>query len=901
MNPSHRPPVGVRRRPRHGFRAAAAAALSAGIVALSIVSFSAAAVGADTPAPTHFAADRPLDCVHIRLELNVDVERKHMDGVATLDLVALRESPSITLDAINLETSGVTLSRNGGSAQAVDYSNDGSHIEILLDRPLATGQKASVAVRYAVDNPKSGLHFFAPSENEPDVPYLVWSQGESTFNSNWFPCFDHPGERQTTELIVTTQRGYNVSSNGKLVSMREDPAAGTVTYHWRQDQPHVAYLVSMIVGKFHIERETWRGKPVEYWVDPRYKERVARSFRNTTRMLDFFSDAIGVEYPWARYAQICCEGFGGGMENTSATTLGNRALHDERSFLDSNADSLISHEMAHQWWGDLLTCRDWAHIWLNEGFASYFEALWAEHDLGADEFAYNMDRKARGARRGGKKRPIVDRAYDHPRSMFDSRAYPKGAWVLHMIRRRLGDDVFWKVINRYATDHAYGTVETVDLRKAIESVSGRSFERFFYDWTQRPGHPEVTVSYRWLHDDKLAKVSIKQTQEADAFHFPLTLEFRFDGDAPPVSVTRDITEKSMSFYYPLAAAPTLFRVDPEQSVLMELKEKKGRDLWKAQLLHDPSVVGRIRAAEHFGESKSDNDRKLLAEALDAEPFWGVKRQLAAALAESGGDVCRDALIAGLRFDHPKARRACVANLKGFHHDAVVIDAVRPLVVDGDPSYYVEAAAIETYARLEPEDGLAVLKQALTRDSRNEVIRSAALRGLAKLRDADVVPLLSEWTRPKKPRRARPAAIQGLARVTRNMYLDDDTIRDIVDTLTDALADSGARVRGAAVRALADLSDPGRARSALAALESIKANDSSDRVRRSAKSSIETIEKGEPAQVQLAELRDDLQSITEENKELADRLEKLESLNGESESKHKEVASIAGEAPANAKE
>ena len=159
---------------------------------------------------------------------------------------------------------------------------------------------------------------------------------------------------------------------------------------------------------------------VEYWVHSRYKERAARSFRNTIRMLDFFSDKIGVEYPWDRYAQICCEGFGGGMENTAATTLGNRALHDARSFLDSNADGLIAHELAHQWWGDLLTCRDWAHLWLNEGFASYAEALWVEHDRGRDEFAYNMYRKGRSARRGGTKRPIVDRAYDQ----VEARATP---------------------------------------------------------------------------------------------------------------------------------------------------------------------------------------------------------------------------------------------------------------------------------------------------------------------------------------------------------------------------------------------------------------------------------------------------------------------------------------------
>lgn len=840
-----------------------------------------ARAGDEPKDPQRFAADRPVDCLHIKLELNVNVAEKHVYGKARIDLVALREVSSIVLNAVNFETSAVRLAIDGRKPVAVEYVNDGEKIEVLPADNLKTGQKMSLFIDYALDNPETGLHFFGPSQNEPDVPYIVWSQGESTNNSHWFPCFDHPNERQTTEMIVTTQRGFQVSSNGHLVSKKENRADDTVTFHWLQDKPHVAYLVTLIVGEFEIVTDTWRGKPVEYWVHPRYEERVERTFKNTKRMLDFFSDQIGVEYPWDRYAQLCCHAFGGGMENTAATTLGENALHDERSILDSNSDGLIAHELAHQWWGDLLTCRDWAHIWLNEGFASYFQALWKEEDLGADEFAYDMYRKAGSAKRGGKERPIVDRNYESPRSMFDSRAYPKGAWVLHMMRRRLGDELFWKALNRYASDHAYKTVETVDLRKAVEQVSGRTFERFFYDWTQRPGHPEVTVSYKWLSDDKLAKVTVKQTQEAPAFHFPMKLEFHFDDDAQPVTVLRDISEKEMSFYYPLANAPSMFRVDPDHAVLMELEEKKGRDLWKAQLLDDPSAVARIRAAAHFGESKSDSDRKLLAEALPKEKFWGVQSEIAEALAKTGGETARDALIAGLQFENHKARRACAAALDGFHRDSLVIKAVRPLVLKGDPSYRVESAAIETFASLEPEDGLYVLKQVLVRDSRNEVIRNAALRGLGRIRDPQAVSVLREWTRPDKPRRCRPAALRALAELTKRTHIEEPTMREIVDTLTAALSDSGMRVRRAAASALGSLSEPGLAKSALPALQAIAANDGEGRVRRAAEKSVKTIEAGKPAQIQFAELREDLKEALEQNKDLTDRLEKLEqSLGGD---------------------
>jgi len=260
----------------------------------------------------------------------------------------------------------------------------------------------------------------------------------------------------------------------------------------------------------------------------------------------------------------------------------------------------------------------------------------------------------------------------------------------------------------------------------------------------------------------------------------------------------------------------------------------------------------------------------------------VQAEIAKALKETGGDVARDALLAGLQFENHKARRACVQALDSFHGDDAVIKAVRPLVINGDPSYRVESAAIETFAALEPEDGFYVLKQVMVRDSRNEVIRNSALRGLGKLRDPEVVPLLAEWTRPDKPRRCRPSAIRALAGVTKRTHVDEATILNIVDTLAAALGDTGRRVRGAAARALGAISEPALARTALPTLEAIAANDPASRVRRAAESTIKTIQEGKPAQVQVADLRDDLKEALEANEDLAERLEKLESLIGEDE-------------------
>ena len=465
--------------------------------------------------------------------------------------------------------------------------------------------------------------------------------------------------------------------------------------------------------------------------------------------------------------------------------------------------------------------------------------------------------------------------------MFDSRAYPKGAWVLHMVRRRLGDDLFWQAIKRYATDNAYKTVETVDLRKAIESVTARSFERFFYDWTERPGHPELSATFKWLNDQKLASVTLKQTQESAAFHFPLKLEFTFAEDIAPVILTHDVTEKEQTFYHPLPEAPRLVRVDPDQSILMELKETKGHDLWKAQLLEDASPVARIRAARHFEKSRRDSDHTLLAEALASESFWAVKKEIAVSLGKVGGETARDALIAALGFEDPKARRACVEALSSFEGDEAAIEAVKQMAVDGDASYYVEAAAIETFGSLKPDGAVDLLKQALRRVSDRERLRSAALTSLGNLGTADVIPLLCEWTHPDKPRLARPSAIRALGHVAKDVYLDDETYKLIVDTLIEAFDDTSSRMRARAIGTLASLPEPARARGALTKLEAIAANDGTYWVRRAAERAVEAIKKGEPAKLQLTELRDEVKNLTEENKELTDRLEKLETrLNGE---------------------
>ncbi|MEK6644145.1 MAG: M1 family metallopeptidase [Planctomycetota bacterium] len=820
----------------------------------------------------HFPADRPLDLTHLKLDLRVDLKKKTAGGAATLDLTALRDAETITLNAVDFDVSEVKLLGPGNeTATPVKFVNDGKTITITLPATLKPGEKSRVQIEYKVTDPVSGLSFFAPNKEDPEAPYVVWSQGESVTNRYWVPCFDHPNERQTTEIVCTVDKPNMAISNGRLLKKSDNPD-GTATYHWLQDKPHVSYLMTLVVGEYVTKTEQWRGKPISYHVREKFKDQIDNSFADTTKMLEFFSTKIGVEYPWDKYDQVCCYNFGGGMENTSATTLTEGTLHDDRAHLDDDSDNLVAHELAHQWWGDLVTCKDWAHLWLNEGFASYFEALWDEHDLGAEEFACNMMRKARAALDGGKDKPIVYRRYEDPDEQFDSRAYPKGAWVLHMIRRRLGDELYWKVLKEYATRYAYQTVETSDLRRVIEDVTGRAFERFFYDWTERSGAPVVTIEYEWQDNDKLAKVRVQQTQKDDAFAFPLLMEFIPEQGGVPVRLTREITTKSETFYIPIAARPIMFRPDPENAVLMDLSLEMPRDCWEQMLKIDPNPVARIRAAKHFGKGRSQQDKKLLADQLMTEKFWAVQQVIAEQLGELQGDVARDALLAALNVENHKTRAAVVEALGKFEDEKAVEDALLAVVKKGDRSYRVEAAAIEAYAGVKGSESIDLLKTLMPRESDNEIIRRSVLRAIGKEGDKESLDLLMDWSATGKPSQCRSSAVQALADVLDREDVGKDHEKKAVEALAKCLKKGPRRLQISALMALEKLGP--KARPALDDVERL-GKTGGPRAKSTAMRVAKKIRDGGIGDDKLGDLRTRLGKLETENESLKDRIQTIE--------------------------
>jgi aminopeptidase N len=835
----------------------------------------AAAVGKETAPPTEplrTAADRPFDIRDILLDLHVNLEKKTVEAQATLQLQSLRPIKSLTLDAVGFEVKKVTLSMGDREAAPAHYTHDGKNLIVQLDPAWPAGRKGTLRVDYIVKEPKDGLHFFAPKESDPEAPLQVWSQGETTSNSHWFPCRDVPDYRQTTELVVTVPAGFEALSNGRLIERGENADGKTVTFDWRQDKPHPAYLVTLVVGKFDIVRDEWQGVPVLYYVPKGHSAEVPYTFGRTPEMIDYFSKRFGVRYPWDKYAQVVAYQFGGGMENTSATTMGDILL-DKRAQLDRNADWIVSHELAHQWWGDLVTCRDWTHTWLNEGFASYAEALWDEHAEGPDGYAYNMYSKSAPAISAGKSRPIMDRRYPNAGSMFDGRAYPKGAWVLHMLRRKLGDEAFFRCLQRYGTEMRLQSAETDDFRRICERETGWDLERFFYDWVERPGNPTLEVATEYLPEQRQAKVVIKQTQTFEPFQFPLKIAFQCAGSSAPVVLEQTVTDKETSVLFPLPGPPKVVEVDPDQAVLADIKETKSSDLWRGDLLGASNAASRIRAARHLGTTKAAEDLQALGQALSTEKYYGVRVEAANALAAAGGDAARDALLAGTNDADARVRKACLQNLAKFNKDDKIAAVARRVLEQGDPSYGVEGAALSLYAKQAGKNAVAVITPWLSKPSHNNVVESAALGALADTADLSVVETLLQWTQPSHPRRARDAAVQALVRLFKEAKPTPEQKDQIVKALTAALKSDSLRARFTVLQALPDLGSAAQA--LLPALDEMIKKEGNEQVRQAVKRAADGVrEKARAADTgtsDTAKIREEVERLKKENAQLRERL------------------------------
>jgi aminopeptidase N len=839
-----------------------------------------------------YAPDRKADVRHVDLDVTLDFEQERVSGTATTSFAALfEELREITLDAAELEIEAVTMA---GKKTPLHFWSEGEKLHITLDRAYHHDEEFGVAVRYSAQ-PRTGLVFVKPTPGNPELPVQAWTQGETEYHHFWFPCHDFPNDRATTSLRATVPAAFFALSNGRLEGVSE-AKGGQKIWSWRMNEPYPAYLITLVAGEFSELKDSWRDVPVNYYV-PKGREADGHfMFDKTPAMIEFFSERFGVDYPYEKYAQIVAEQFTGAMENASATTHSYRLLPDARASLDFTPEPVVAHELVHQWHGDMLAVRDWAHTWLKESSADFYEAAWREHVDGVDEFRTEMreylqaylEADARG------RRPIVYNVYrKNGNELFDRHVYDKGALTLNMLRFVVGEEPFWRAVKLYTQRNQWREVITADLERAFEEATGRSLARFFEQWLYKAGHPEFNVRYAWDDEHKLARVTVRQTQEETAltpiFATPVDIAFMVPekngthGDDPKAKATLttfrvQVDTAEQTFYFPLPRRPFSVRFDQGGWLIKTLDFERPADMLRYQFAHDPDVLGRIEAAQALGRLGDPQSIAALERRLIEESFWSVRGVIAEALAQQRNERALTSLIGALdTVDEPKARRAIVAALGVLHAPEQAALAERAattltaLLAKGEPSYFVEAAAATALGKTNVSDAYERLVPLLDRDSWNETVRSGVFAGLGALGDPRCVDTLTAWLDLSKPQDARMFAANGLRILATTRRIEGEAQVRAVDALIAALDDPWELTVFQAIAALAAWGD----QRAIPALRRLVDHSPDERAVRGARTAIRTLQQGRTAGDETRQLRKDLEELRQRNRELAERLEALE--------------------------
>lgn len=676
--------------------------------------------------PLQSERDRSYDALHYLIKIRLDLERKTFEGATTVIAASLREGlTTCTLDAEEFTVTSV-LDADG---RPLAYEQTAAELTVRLPRPHKFGEEFAFTCFYHGQDPKAGLKFVAESA---DNPRLVFSDSWPANVHHWFPCYDYPNDKATNEIVATVERGLKAAANGRLVSVVEDATAGTATYHWSQDQPHSTYLIFLAAAPYVVVRDSYKNLPISYWVYPGDEAKVGPTYGKTPKMVEFFNRTFGYDYPWRKYDQVSVPS-GGGAESTSATAMTHRIMVDERAALDFPAIGIVSHELAHQWWGDLITLRSWAHTWLNESLATYSDYLYHRYEMGEDEGALNLRNKLDAYLREARTRyirPIVTDRYEKPGDMFDAHTYPKGALVLHMLRSILGDEPFFRTLSHFLHSHAFDVVDTADFIRSVKTVTGWNLDWFFDQWLFKPGHPVFEVGYEWDPAAGVVRLRVAQVQDLSKgvplFRVPVSVRLVTANGTETHEVW--VEKREETFELPLAEKPLLVRFDEKNVILKEISFPKGIDELIYQLKHD-DAVGRMDAAAALA-AFGDDPRifTALSSSLRNDPFWAVRKSALEALAKIGPRDGTAVFKKACRDSNSQVRAAALAalgDLKDRAHLEFYKDIFRK-----DPSYRAQAEALTAVGKTGDRSAVPFLRQAAAAPSYRNMVAGAAEKALA---------------------------------------------------------------------------------------------------------------------------------------------------------------------------
>lgn len=814
-----------------------------------------------------YARDREIDVKHVRLELDPDFAKRSLAGKATLTFTPIAGPLSqVRLDAVDLRVSAVEA-----SAALADWTVGESALVLTFAEPIPAGAEISVAVTYTAE-PRDGWFFRTAAMGYPEGDDHFWTQGEPERHRHWFPGYDYPNERFTSEVICRVPRGMTVLSNGRLIE--EGQVGDQTLFHWKQEEEHVNYLISVVGGHFKKLEAKHGELPIALLTTPSQFAEAPNSFSDTAAILAFFDREIGVPYPWAKYYSVCVADFiAGGMENTSVTTLTDRTLFSSASENLRTSHRLDAHEIVHQWFGNLVTCKDWSQIWLNEGFATYYTHLYDGEKSGEEEMRYRLWLDARQILANPDEKPIVWRGYRDPMEQFDYRAYPKGGWVLHMIRSQIGPDLFRDCIRDYLQTHRNGSVVTADLMRVLEKHTGRDWDEFFDQWVHHGGEPALKVTYAWDAARMQARLSVSQTQKtSDAvllFDFPLPVRFVDEKGGRHDHILR-IHEASEDFHFTLPTKPVIVRLDPDTTVLASYDFKLPDPMREAQLASGDDPIGRLLAVIDLGGRDDSVSLALLEKTLRGDPHYGVRIEAARALAKIHTPAALASLAGSLEQSDARVRQEVVGAIGKFHSADAFAALRQHLGTEANPDIIAD-----TLAALGPDPDKTTTEPILAmldRPSYRDRIALAAVDALRRRGDTSAVPAVLAHLRGGTAPVAsgeRAAALEDLASLARHGgEADRESVRTYLLGELENLRDP---VRRSAITALGLLGDP-RSLEVLKPLADTLGPDHSHG--KAAREAVEKLSERKPQSAELGDLRGEVLKLQDQLRSLEKRLEAL---------------------------
>jgi aminopeptidase N len=668
-----------------------------------------------------------------------------MNGVATITA----KPHFYTSDSIILDAKGMLINSIQRDGKHLIYSYSDDVLRINLGRAFTREEKYTIRIDY-ISRPEEretggsaailsdkGLYFINPKGTNKKVMPQIWTQGETESSSVWFPTIDAPNARTSQEIYITVEDKYKTLSNGALISSTKLPGGKRVDY-WKQELPHTPYLFMLGIGEFKIVKDKYTRKDgstmeVNYYVEPEWEEFALDIFGETPEMIRFFSELLGIEYPWDKYHQIVVRDYvSGAMENTGAVIFGDYVYKNSRELLDGNDQSTIAHELFHHWFGDLVTCESWSNLTLNESFANYSQYLWDEHHFGLDEADYQAEQEADGYYHSAQVQGYHDLVwfdYDDKEQMFDGHSYNKGGRILHMLRNHIGDEAFFEGMRIYLENNKFKAAEFHDLRLAFEEVCGQDLNWFFNQWYLGKGHPILSFDHDVDTLNHTITISVEQkgsSEHSPIFRIPIEVSYFDDKGKHLHNVVIDELQEEFTFGINGAVKGILY--DNQHMLLAKVKEKKTTKQYVFQFYNGGRYAARKIGLMRGSRDRGEAGQKLILDALK-DPFWDIR---SLAVAKVGGLRAENKTIGIEKLQDivqndpsSSVRTAALKALKKYLEDEELVALYKECIMK-DSSYSVVSIALKNYGKLHPEDAMTLAHELSAEPS------SKMLSGIAEL-------------------------------------------------------------------------------------------------------------------------------------------------------------------------